>query len=133
MENEIKNEEKRGVFGVIADGFKESTRAAHEISKEKFRAEKAAARERHLEATAPHPGMAEVKEAKGFKGKVKAIAKSMKDDCDYAKEQERQFRKDAISLKNTKATLAMIDMIQEAIMGGIPSYARKGKNVEEKE
>jgi len=89
----------------ITEGFKESTKAAHEISKKNFAAEKAAAKERHEAYTEPHPGMAEFKEAKGLKAKAKAVIKSMGEDCQRAKEAESGFRDDAIHLRATKELL----------------------------
>ena len=119
-------------MGKVVEGFKTSTKAAHEISKEQFQEAKDFGRQMHEDATAPHPGMEEVKAAKGFKGKCKAIGKSMKDDCAYAKEQERQFRDDAIHLRGTKATLEMVGMMHECIMDNIPSYTRPRRKKEEK-
>jgi hypothetical protein len=89
----------------VIEGFKTSTRAAHEISKENFQAEKEAAKARHEEAIAPDPGMAEFKEAKGLKGKAKAAVKGMKENTKRAQAAEREFRRDAINLTGTREIL----------------------------
>ena len=111
-------------MGKVIEGFKTSTNAAREISKCQFQDASQFGKDMHAEATAPHPGMKEVKNAKGFGGKCKAIGKSMKDDCAYVRKQNRQFREDAVNLKGTKDTLEMVSMIQESIMGSIPCYTR---------
>lgn len=90
MKNE--NNEKKGVVKTVCDGFAESTREAHQISKAMIAGQKEEYKERHIAATEPDPGLEKVKQADGFKAKVKQIGENMKDGCKEAPEKERQRR-----------------------------------------
>jgi hypothetical protein len=107
---------KTGIIGKIAEGFTESTRAAHSISKENMAAVKAGSKAFREEVTAPHPGMAEFKEAEGLSGKVKAVFNGMGEECKTQKEIERQRRDDAIHLRGTQQVLQGIQDFSGLIM-----------------
>ena len=62
--------------------------------------------------------------SEGFKASTRAASEI------GAKEQERKFREDAINLKQTKDILDMSRMIQDAVIGCIPSYTRKKKPID---
>jgi len=115
----------------VIEGFKTSIKAANEISKEQFNSVKEQTKAMYEQATTPHPGIEEVKNAKGFNAKVKAIVKSMKDDCIYAREQEKMFRDDVINLRPTRDALEVSKMIHQVVTNNIPSYTRRRKDEKE--
>jgi hypothetical protein len=107
---------KNGVIGKITEGFAESTRAAHSISKENMATVRAGSKAFREEVTAPHPGMAEFKEAEGLNGKVKAVFKGMGEECKAQKEVEQLRRDDAIHLRGTQQVLRGIQDFTGVIM-----------------
>jgi len=84
--------ENKGFIGKVIDGFAESTRIVNEINKENLATVKAESKANFQTATAPDPGMVELKQAKGFKNKVSVIFSNMKNSAqaNSAKEQERR-------------------------------------------
>ena len=84
-------------MGKIMQGLKESTRAVHEINKENIAAVKADTKALREEATAPHPGMADFKQAKGLSGKARVVVENIKEGAKIAKEDEKAFRKEVQS------------------------------------
>lgn len=101
--------DNKNIIGNITEGFATSTSAAHEISKNNMAKVKAGTKAYHDEVTAPHPGMAEVKEAEGLGGKAKAVFKGMADECEQQKEITMQYQDDAINLRGTSEVLNAIE------------------------
>lgn len=104
------------IFEKVAEGFAESTRAAHGISKENINAVKEGSKAFHEEATAPHPGMEEFKEADDLGGKAKAAFKGMSDECERQKENTAQMQDDAIHLRGTQQVLQGIQDFTNVIV-----------------
>ena len=71
------DEKEKGVIGKIVDGLVESTRTINEINKENMEAVKAEAKANFEEATAPSAALIKFREAKGFRGKIKAMVEGI--------------------------------------------------------
>lgn len=82
-------QEKKGVFATVIDGLKESTRNVHEINKENIAAVKADTKANFVKATTPSPEFENFKQAKGFKGKVKAVIAGFKASAKAVSEKEK--------------------------------------------
>ena len=92
-------------MGKITDGLKESTRAVHEINKENIAAIKDETKAFHEEVTEPHPGAADLKEARGWKNKAKVVAKHIKEGAKEASEDEKARRAKIQSHESYRAIL----------------------------
>ena len=104
---ETQNSKKGNVVGRVFNDMKESTRKVHAINKENIAEIKYAYWEMHTEATEPHPGMMKVKEAKGFKNKIKAIGLGMKQSANEQSEKEKLRREQIQSHESYKQILEM--------------------------
>jgi hypothetical protein len=80
---------KKNIVKKIANDLAESTRAVHEINKENIAAVHADTVANFNAATAPHPGLVKVKQAKGVKGKAKAIIDNIVDGAKENTQKEK--------------------------------------------
>ena len=92
------NLKKKNVVGKIIDDLKENTRTVHQINKENL----VAVKDAYWKA---NPDMLKMKEAKGFKNKVKVVANSMKNACKETSEKEKERREDIQSHESYKNLL----------------------------
>lgn len=87
-------QEKKGIISTVIDGLKESTKAIHEINKENIAAIKADTKANFVEATTPSPEFENFLQAKGFKGKAKAVVDGLKASAKAASENEKIRREE---------------------------------------
>ena len=86
----------------IINGFKNSAATVNKINKENLAEEKRAFKKRHTQVTESNPDIAKVREAKGFKNKLKAIGENIKQSAKENSEKEKQRREKILSHESYK-------------------------------
>ena len=77
----------------IIDDMKESTRAAHQVSKQNFAEQKEAYRERHAKAIEPNPDFQRFLQAEGFKAKYNVVAEDFIASCRQNSKPNPEFQR----------------------------------------
>lgn len=85
-------QEKKGFIATVINDLKESTKNVHEINKENIAAVKADSKANFVEATTPSPEFVNFKQAKGLKGKAKAVVDGLKSSAAVASKKGKERR-----------------------------------------
>jgi len=96
---------KKSIFGRIAAGFAESARNINKANKENIAAVKAESRANFEKATTPSPALVKFREAKGFGGKIKAMAEGIVEGTRENTEKEKARRAEIQSHESYRAIL----------------------------